>query len=420
MDMTDKAIDQLLKEKQKFEALFNFATIGIIIANSKGDIVQINQLAEVIFGYSGEELAGKKVEILLPEGKRNEHKAERQHYTVHPQVRPMGSGRDLMARHKSGHHFPVEVSLSYFNTEEGLYVIAFIQDITTRKNNEVILIRQKSELEEVTEKMKAMNANLEQEVEKRTDDLRQTLSRLETSQIELKEALDREKQLGELKSRFVTMASHEFKTPLSTILTSASLIGKYITSEEQTHREKHLKRISDTVLNLTNLLNEFLSIGKLEEGKIVPKKETFHLPDLIREVVSGMQSQAQDGKTIHFQQDGVVSIDLDKELIRNILLNLLSNALKFSNPQGVVHVTATRNEKKELEIKVKDEGLGISEEDQAHLFERFFRGRNADNIQGTGLGLHIVQRYISLMGGTIEIDSALNKGTTITITFPEK
>jgi PAS domain S-box-containing protein len=418
--MTEKAFDQLLKEKQKFEALFSFATIGILIANSKGEIVQINQLAETIFGYSGDELAGKKVEILLPEEKRYHHKTERQLYTIHPQVRPMGSGRDLMARHKKGHHFPVEISLSYFNTEEGLYVIAFVQDITTRKNNEVILLKQKSELEEITEKIKAMNANLEQEVEKRTDALMQTLSQLKFSQAELQDALEREQQLGELKSRFVTMASHEFKTPLSTILTSASLIGKYTGAEEQSQREKHLKRISDTVQNLSNLLNEFLSIGKLEEGKIVPKIEKFHLPDLIREVVSGMQNQASEGKTIHFYPDGVTGVFLDKDLIRNILLNLLSNALKFSTPGGKVEVFVSRNNKRELVISVRDHGLGISEEDQTHLFERFFRGRNADNIQGTGLGLHIVQRYIALMDGEIALESALNKGTTVNITFPEK
>jgi signal transduction histidine kinase len=332
----------------------------------------------------------------------------------------MGTGRDLSAVHKKGHQFPVEVSLSYFNTEEGLFVIAFIQDITSRKDNEAILIKQKAELEEITAKIKLLNSNLEQEVEKRTDDLRQTLFQLEASQKELQKALEREKQLGELKSRFVTMASHEFKTPLSTILTSTSLIGKYTKAEEQAQREKHLKRISDTVINLSNLLNEFLSIGKLEEGKIIPKKENFHLPGLIREVVGEMQGLALDGKSIRFQPDGVNQVELDKELVRNVLLNLLSNALKFSKTNGTVEVLAARNENNHLEIKVKDEGIGISKEDQIHLFERFFRGRNADNIQGTGLGLHIVQRYVSLMNGNIEVESALNKGTTFKITIPEK
>jgi PAS domain S-box-containing protein len=417
--MTTKAIDHLLKEKQKFEALFNFATIGIVIANSKGEITLVNQHAENIFGYSGEELTGKKVEVLIPEGKRNTHASNREHYTIHPQVRPMGAGRDLLARRKDGTTVPVEISLSYFHTEEGLFVISFILDVTIRKKNEAILHKQKSELEQVTQEVRELNANLEQEVERRTEALRHTLSQLESSQKELQEALEREKQLGELKSRFVTMASHEFKTPLATILTSATLIGKYIRQEEQPQREKHLRRITDTVKNLSNLLNEFLSIGKLEEGKIEPRPEQFNLPVLLREVVAEMQAQAQDGKVIRHQTESVALVELDKEMVRNVLLNLLSNALKFSTKGATIEVHAFRHEGS-LRISVRDNGIGISKEDQEHLFERFFRGRNADNIQGTGLGLHIVQRYVSLLGGRIEVQSALNQGTVFTIILDSK
>jgi PAS domain S-box-containing protein len=417
--MTTKAIDQLLKEKQKFEALFNFATIGIVIANSKGEITLVNQHAETLFGYSSDELIGKKVEILLPDEKRNSHQMDRQHYTVHPQVRPMGINRDLKAKKKDGSTLPVEISLSYFHTEEGLFVIAFILDITVRKQNEAILLQQKAELEAITKEVKQLNSNLEEEVERRTETLRQTLNELESSRKDLQDALEREKQLGELKSRFVTMASHEFKTPLATILTSATLIGKYIKTEEQPQREKHLKRISDTVVNLSNLLNEFLSIGKLEEGKIQPKAEIFHLPDLVRQVVSEMQSQAGSVITIQFDMDGVGKVELDKELIRNVLLNLLSNAIKFSPKASTIQVN-TFHKKSSLIIEVKDEGIGISKEDQEHLFERFFRGRNADNIQGTGLGLHIVQRYMALLGGKIEFSSELNKGTVFSLIFENK
>jgi len=419
-NMTTRAIDQLLKEKQKFEALFNFATIGIVIANSKGEISLVNQQAETIFGYEGAELTGQKVEVLIPESSRKTHKADRQHYTIHPQVRPMGSGRNLEAIRKDGSKFPVEISLSYFNTDEGLYVIAFILDITKRKESEAVLLHQKSELEIITKEVKALNSNLEEEVERRTEALRQTLTKLEESQKELQEALEREKHLGELKSRFVTMASHEFKTPLSTIMTSATLIGKYTKTEEQSSRDKHLKRISDTVLNLSTLLNEFLSIGKLEEGKIIAKNELFNLPQLIQNVVSEIQTSASEGKTIQYLPEGVQDVYQDKDLVRNVLINLLSNAIKFSPPGGKVEIDARYGENGDLEIQVKDNGIGISKEDQDHLFERFFRGRNADNIQGTGLGLHIIQRYLSIMGGKIEVESELNKGTTFKIKIPIK
>ena len=134
--MTTKAIDQILKEKQKFEALFSFATVGIVIANSKGEITLVNQLAETIFGYERDELYGKKVETLIPDDRKTNHARDRQHYTIHPQVRPMGMGRDLNAKRKDGSTVPVEISLSYFHTDEGLFVIAFILDVTIRKNNE--------------------------------------------------------------------------------------------------------------------------------------------------------------------------------------------------------------------------------------------------------------------------------------------
>jgi signal transduction histidine kinase len=331
----------------------------------------------------------------------------------------MGYGRDLKARRKDGSELPVEISLSYFHTDEGLFVIAFILDITIRKQNEAILLQQKAELEIITREIKVLNSNLEEEVERRTETLRQTLNQLESSRKELQDALKREKQLGELKSRFVTMASHEFKTPLATILTSTTLIGKYQKSDEQVHREKHLKRITDTVLNLSNLLNEFLSIGKLEEGKIKPKPELFFLPDQMKEIVSEMQSQAGDGKQILIEMPEVGNVQLDKELIRYVMLNLLSNAIKFSPPASTITVRAFRKDTV-LNIEVQDQGIGISRKDQEHLFERFFRGRNADNIQGTGLGLHIVQRYVRLMEGEIKIQSELNKGTIISLLFENK
>ena len=415
--MSPGPIDQILKEKQKFEALFNFATVGIIIANSEGVITLVNRQAEEIFGYGARELYGQKVEVLLPANKKRNHELDRQHYSHHPQVRPMGAGMELKASRKDGTMVPVEISLSYFHSEEGLSVIAFILDITGRKENEAILLKQKAELEKITHEVRQLNAGLEDEVERRTEALRQTLNELEKSRSELQVALARERELGELKSRFVTMASHEFKTPLSTILTSATLIGKYQKTEDQPQRNKHLKKIEDTVLNLTNLLNEFLSLGKLEEGRISSRPTEFSLPDMVLDLVNEMQVHAGKKRILLFQPEGNQTVFLDKDLLRNILMNLISNAIKFS-PEGGRILVRSMNSRKALDISVEDNGIGMSAEDQEHLFERFFRGRNADNIQGTGLGLHIVQRYVHLMNGTIQFQSELNKGTSISLHFP--
>ena len=415
--MNPAPIDQIMKEKQKFEALFNFATVGIIIANSEGYITLANRHAEEIFGYGAQELNGQKVEVLLPFHQRRNHELDRLNYSKNPQVRPMGAGLDLRASKKDGSSIPVEISLSHFHSDEGLSVIAFILDITVRKENESSLLRQKTELEKITTEVRVLNSGLEEEVGRRTDSLRETLQELERSKTDLQLALARERELGELKSRFVTMASHEFKTPLSTILTSATLIGKYIKTEEQPQREKHLRKIEDTVLSLTTMLNEFLSLGKLEEGKITAKPVHFSLAEMLQELIEEMQVVAGKKRIILFQPEGNQGVFLDKELLRNILMNLISNAVKFS-PEASPILILSHNSASGLEISVEDKGIGMTREDQEHLFERFFRGRNADNIQGTGLGLHIVQRYVQLLNGSIKIHSELNKGTIVSLYFP--
>ena len=416
--MTTDSINTLRLEKVKFEALFHYATIGIVISNSHGEITLINAHAEQIFGYEPNELVAKKVEELLPDSAKARHIEHRKSYTIHPEVRPMGSGRDLMARRKDGSEFPVEVSLSYFHLEDGLFVIAFIQDISTRKKKDETLKNQRDELEKITLQVKGLNANLEKEVEKRTKDLQETLTQLEASRGELQKALEREQHLGELKSRFVTMASHEFKTPLSTILTSTTLISKYKKEGEQENRDKHLKRITESVQNLTALLNEFLSIGKLDEGKVGLKKEEFFIGELIEELASEMEQQAKAGQyfTVKNGTVGFPSFQ-DKTITRNILVNLISNAIKFSPENSEIFIES-KIENNMVEIKVKDNGIGIPKEDQKDLFSRFFRARNAENISGTGLGLHIVQRYVDLLEGNIQFESTQDKGTTFTLLLP--
>jgi signal transduction histidine kinase len=250
----------------------------------------------------------------------------------------------------------------------------------------------------------------------RTMQLQETLLQLQNSKEELTKALSKEKELSDLKSRFVSMASHEFRTPLSTILSSASLVAKYTETEQQENRDKHIQRIKNSVGNLTDLLNEFLSIGKIEDGKIESHYSSFSIKELLGAVCSEMQSLVKKGQHIKYTHKGVDTVVLDPGLLRNIILNLLSNAIKFSPENGDILI-ASQVEEKEITITVRDSGIGISKEDQEHLFERFFRGTNAGNIQGTGLGLHIVSKYIELMDGSISFSSELEKGTEFIIKF---
>ncbi|MFM7193779.1 MAG: ATP-binding protein [Bacteroidota bacterium] len=404
----------------QFEALFEYATIGILLTNRRGEIVNFNSLAEKQFGYHRDELIGKPVEELLPDDIRQRHVALKSNFMEHPGNRPMGSNRDLFAKRKDGTVFPVEVSLSHFNLEGDTFVIAFIIDITVRKRNEEAIQGHQKELERVSRQIRKLNSELEQKVEDRTKMLREALSELERSGEELTRLLQKEKELGDMKSKFVTMASHEFRTPLSTILSSASLIRKYDAPEDADKREKHLNRIRHSVENMRDILEDFLSLGKMEEGLIHLHPEVLTAAELeeeIQRIANEMQALTRRGEKIRYVNTVDRNLSIDIKLLRHVLTNLISNAIKFSLDGQLVEVTSSIEEEK-LKLTVTDHGIGISKEDQQHLFERFFRGENAANIQGTGLGLYIISRYMELAKGSIDLHSELEKGTTFTLLLP--
>jgi PAS domain S-box-containing protein len=404
-------------EQMQVNALFEHATEGIILTNDKGKIVLLNPAASMLVEYEKDELLGQSIEILIPGRFHSHHTQYREGFYRQPSNRTMGHGRDLFARKKDGKEFPVEVSLSYYRQGSAFFVIAFLVDITSRKQAEKELLARKTELERITQDISKMNAELETKVEQRTLILREALQELERSQSELHEALNKEKELNEIKSRFVSMASHEFRTPLSTVLSSAALLSRYTSSEEQGKRDKHIKRIKDSVKHLNELLEDFLSLGKLEEGRIRAEMASFAVREFLDEVVEEMKTLAKPGQEIHCDCTGEYEFVSDKRLLRNILINLLSNASKFSG-EGAGIWLKVEYTPEAMVLSVRDEGIGVSQEDQQHLFSSFYRGANAVNIEGTGLGLHIVKRYTDLLGGRLHLESVLDKGTTLMISVP--
>ena len=393
-----------MKDKEGMEALFLYATEGILVANDKGEIIRINPSAERLFGYERGELLEKKIEILIPKRLSKKHIDHREKYNHNPHARSMGAGAELNGLKKDGTEFPVEISLSPFTTPEGKFVIAFIVDITVRKQAE--------------EKLKNYSAELEKQVKNRTLILEEAIEELEKTKKDLHNALNKERELNELKSRFVSMASHEFRTPLTTMLSSLSLVTKYGEQNDKENQGKHVSKIKTSINNLTDILNDFLSVSKLEEGKIENVPEAMNLNIFIADIISDMKSISAEGQKFIQKYSGNEIVSLDKKLLKNVLFNLISNAIKFSPEGGSIEIN-TQTLNSSIKISVKDNGIGISKEDQKHLFERFFRGHNATHIQGTGLGLNIVTKYVELMNSSIDFESKENEGTTFTIIIPQ-
>lgn len=633
-----------MENQEILQAMFEEATLGILVVNSDGAIQNANPFSEKLFGYEQGELLGQPVEMLLPEAFRTTHIQHRKKYHQHPSPRSMGSNLELSGQRKDGSQFPVEISLSYTKVKNKKLAIAYINDISYKKNiikdlqikntafsegampikftdlegnikevnnalvklwgyenpdeligmnfenlasdklshrdrvndilkngswvgeammkkkdgsefnlyatasliineqgsptrmlfsvTDITLLKEaenyteailssiaaqmavinpqgeiinvnkswgkfaskntngqisgtgiginyievcknsaqqgdkdaaaiekgivavlNDEIEEfqlvypcdsatkkrwfllqvrplshvkkgavivhlnitaqkaAEEKLRLLNAELEEKVELRTQKIKQHEVKLEAS-------LAKEKELNELKSRFVSMASHEFRTPLTSILSSANIIGRYEEKEEQDKRMKHVKRIAASVKNLTNILNDFLSLEKLESGTLRFQPISLDFQEYVESMMDEINLLSNGKQKIVFHHSGNKEVRIDEHLVKNVMINLLSNAVKYS-PAGKDVELISKNKNGCLEISVKDKGIGIPKADHEHMFSRFFRATNVENIQGTGLGLTIVKRYLDLMNGEIDFESEEYKGTTFRVKIPQ-
>jgi signal transduction histidine kinase len=237
------------------------------------------------------------------------------------------------------------------------------------------------------------------------------------AEAEIRNALEREKELNELKSRFVSIASHEFRTPLATILSSAQLIENYSQKWSDEKKVSHLHRIQNSVRHMTELLNDVLLINKAEVGKLEFNPVPISLSCFCQEIIEDIQLASNDHKIIFEDKSQCKIINADQKLLRHILTNLLSNAIKYSpNKENVYFDLDDRNNN--IIFRVRDEGIGIPEKEQGEIFTSFNRASNVGTISGTGLGLSIIKRSVDLHGGHIELDSKLGVGTTFTIKLP--
>jgi two-component system sensor kinase FixL len=417
--------DSTRDSKSRLDAIINTAIDGIITIDERGIIESINPAALKLFGYSEKEVLGKNVSFLMPNPYQKEHDKYLQNYMETGVRKIIGIGREVTGMRKDSSTFPVRLAVSETWLDKKRIFTGIVHDLTEVKKAEEEahrlnqqleqkVIERTEELAHVVNRLLKTNVQLENEVQERKN-IEDALLKV---QKELTGSLEKEKQLNELKSRFVSMASHEFRTPLSTILSSVSLIGRYIKEEQQPNREKHIDRIKSAVTNLTGILNDFLSLSKLEEGKMKMMAETCNLGDICQEVKDEVQGLLKTGQKLRFEVNNPdLELFLDRRHLKNILLNLLSNAIKYSE-EGQNIFFRTWDKANMITFEVEDEGIGIPEEDQEHLFSRFFRAHNAINIQGTGLGLNIVKRYVEMLSGSLAFESEEGKGSTFRVTVP--
>ena len=368
-----------------FQILSEAISEGILIVDETQTIIAVNSSTEDMFGYEKDELNNKPLETLIPS---NYHKGHGKHFNAYYQnseKRTRGKGRALFAVKKDGNTFPVEVGLNPFNVADKKYVMALVIDITERKN--------------YTDK-------LEKTVEERTKQLR--------------EALETEKELNDLKTKFLSLVSHEFKTPLTGILTSSMLLSKYKLAEQQDKRDKHINTINSKVQYLNNILNDFLSVEKLESGKVNYKFTEFRLSKVINEVVYNANMLLKEGQKIKYPENiDDISLILDEKTIELALSNLVHNAIKYS-PENTTIELQVHQDKTNTTFNIIDNGIGIPENDQKNIFNRYFRAENALLDQGTGIGLNIVKTHLENLGGSISFESIENSGSTFTIIIPNK
>lgn len=287
------------------------------------------------------------------------------------------------------------------------------------------VIRYSIERSKNIEEIIGLNQSLEIRVNQRTIELNKVVKALEdknkdliTAEKGIRQALEKEKELNELKSRFVSMASHEFRTPLATILSSASLLARYTLDSQQIQRDKHINRIKENVEHLNNVLIDFLSIGKLEEGVISYVPSYFDYTEFLERLLDDMSLSLKVNQFFSHEITGIPkAIKFDKNILKNVLINIISNAIKYSPENREITIKSHFSEDK-FSIVVIDQGIGIAENEKEHIFERFYRANNVENIAGTGLGLNIVQKYLDLMKGSIHFESVLGEGSTFSILLP--
>jgi len=382
---------------QQYWALFEMANDGIITIKNNGVIENANQAACNIFGYDKAELLGQQVNILMNDYDRAHHNEYMNHYQSSGVANIIGIGREVIGKRKDGTTFPFRLAVSEIKLADETIFTGIIHDLTSFNSTH--------------QQIEQLNQELQAKIAERT-------ATLQEKEAELQLARNREHELNGLKSRFLNMANHEFKTPLSTMLSSIELIEIYSEPTQRPNRERHFQRIKTAINQLTEVLNDFLTFAQLERGNINLEPRLTNLKALLRTCIEVLSDQLKEGQEINLSfLSEVEHLVTDPNLLQKIITNLVSNSSKYSERFSPISIEVALDEPHFL-ITVRDQGIGIPEEDQQYLFAPFFRAKNAENIQGVGLGLNIVRHYVDNLNGRIEFDSQLGKGAEFRVYLP--
>lgn len=374
--------EKVRSSEERFRGLMESAPDAMVIVGARGQIVLVNRQTEQMFGYDRGELLGQPVEILIPEKFRARHAGHRSGFIDDPKVRPMGAGLELFGVRRDGTEFPVEISLSPLETDEGRLVSAAIRDITERKRAESIVLGALKRERELTESLR---------------------------------------ELDRIKSDFVATVSHELRTPLTNIIGTIEMLAEGDYGELNPQQRRTVDVLDRNSHRLLDLIKDLLDLNHIESGGLGLQRTATDLRDLFERVQSQVVSLAANKRiALRFEATGQLgSVVIDSHQVERALLNLVTNAIKFTPAEGRVSVRAERTGD-HMQFVVADNGIGIPEHEQQHLFTRFFRSSIATEnaIPGTGLGLVIVKHIVEGHGGTIKVDSAVGQGTTVTVSLP--
>lgn len=363
----------LQESEAKLRSVIDSAMDAVITIDEFGCITEWNVQAEALFGYSREDAINNTLsEMIVPETYREAHDRGMAHFLKTGEGPVLNKRIEIVGLHRTGEIFPIELSIVPIQTNDQYYFSAFIRDIRERKK-----------------------------VEK-----------------EMEMALEKERELRELKSKFVSMTSHEFRTPLTTIKSNIELLDYFLKKnnlDEDPKARRNIDRIESQIERLNILMNDILMIGKLEAGKIPFNPEAILLSEICKRIISQLSTDIGKENSIELKLIGKEKeVEVDPHIYEHIITNILSNSLKYSDAGKPIDLILDFKPD-HINCSVQDRGIGISKEDQKQLFESFFRADNVGAIQGTGLGLSIVKQFVEMHKGEIKVESEIGVGTTFTI-----